>query len=108
RPWKLTPASGLPSCIFVHSNRTRMPEFRYTARNTQGQLVDGTVTANDRAGAIAQVEQKRCVPINIQAAGEDGGKSNAQVATLAPAPKHAASLSRESSPAKSLQAAAKS
>jgi hypothetical protein len=24
-----------------------MPEFRYSARNAQGQLVDGTLTAND-------------------------------------------------------------
>ncbi len=43
-----------------------MPEFRYSARNAQGQLVDGTVTANDRSAAIAQVEQKRCVPIRVQ------------------------------------------
>ena len=43
-----------------------MPDFRYSARNAQGQLVDGTVTANDRSAAIAQVEQKRCVPIRVQ------------------------------------------
>ena len=43
-----------------------MPEFRYSARNAQGQLVDGTVTANDRSAAIALVEGKRFVPIRVQ------------------------------------------
>ena len=43
-----------------------MPDFRYTARNNQGQLVDGVVSATDRANAISQVEQKRFVPIKIQ------------------------------------------
>jgi len=47
-----------------------MPQFRYTARNASGQLVDGTVTATDRSGAIAQVEQQRYVPIKIQAVEE--------------------------------------
>lgn len=47
-----------------------MPQFKYTARNSSGQLVDGTVTASDRAGAIAQVEQQRYVPIKIQAVSE--------------------------------------
>lgn len=52
-----------------------MPEFRYTARDAQGQLVDGVVTANDRSGAIAQIEQKRCVPIRIQLDGEKDAKT---------------------------------
>ena len=43
-----------------------MPEFRYSARNAQGTLVDGVVTASDRSAAIALVEQKRCVPIRVQ------------------------------------------
>ena len=43
-----------------------MPEFRYSARNAQGTLVDGVVTASDRSAAIAMVEQKRCVPIRVQ------------------------------------------
>jgi type II secretory pathway component PulF len=42
-----------------------MPQFRYTARDSSGQLVDGIVTANDRGAAIAQVEQKKCTPIKI-------------------------------------------
>jgi type II secretory pathway component PulF len=77
-----------------------MPEFRYTARNAQGQFVDGTVTANDRAGAIAQVEQKRCVPINIQPAGGDGGKAVAVAASTQAARTQAAGPSHEASPAK--------
>ena len=46
-----------------------MPTFNYRARDAQGQLVQGTVDANDRTGAIQIIEQKRCVPIKIEAAG---------------------------------------
>ena len=45
-----------------------MPQFRYTARDSSGQLVDGVITANDRPNAIAQVEQKKFTPIKIVAA----------------------------------------
>src|SRR5688572_20092825 len=62
-----------------------MPQFRYTARNAQGQLVDGVVTANDRSGAISQVEQQRLVPIKIQAAGDEASQGATAVATV-PAP----------------------
>lgn len=51
-----------------------MAQFRYTARNPQGQLVDGVVDANDRSSAIAQVEQQRLVPIKILAAAEEQAK----------------------------------
>lgn len=60
-----------------------MPQFRYTARNASGQLVDGTVTAADRSGAIAQVEQQRYVPIKIQVVAEE--KALAVAAPKAPA-----------------------
>ena len=49
-----------------------MPRFNYRARDAQGQLVQGTIEANDRAGAILAVEQRRCVPIKIEAAGDAG------------------------------------
>jgi type II secretory pathway component PulF len=62
-----------------------MPQFRYTARDAQGQLVDGVVTANDRTGAIAQVEQKRYVPIKIQMDSGGGGGGTAVAAPPAPA-----------------------
>src|SRR5688500_14745501 len=75
-----------------------MPQFRYTARNSQGQLVDGVVTANDRSGAITQVEQQRLVPIKIQPAGTE---ATTAVAVAEP-PKGAPAGGREStSPAKS-------
>jgi type II secretory pathway component PulF len=44
-----------------------MPQFRYTARNSDGKLIDGVITCNDRAAAIRQVESQRCVPIKIEA-----------------------------------------
>ena len=78
-----------------------MPEFRYTARNTDGLLVDGTVVANDRTGAMAQIEQKRCVPIQIQLATGGGGKSAGTLANTAVSAKQAGAPSREISPAKS-------
>ena len=43
-----------------------MPEFRFVARTSSGQLLDGAVTAPDRAGAILQVERKGAVPISIE------------------------------------------
>jgi type II secretory pathway component PulF len=49
-----------------------MPQFRYIARNAEGKLVDGVLTCNDRAAAIRQVEQQRCVPIKIESISTDG------------------------------------
>lgn len=69
-----------------------MPQFRYTARNPSGQMVDGVVTANDRGGAISQVEQQRFVPVKIQLVTDEPAKSVA----LATKP-----ASTEKSPAKS-------
>jgi type II secretory pathway component PulF len=46
-----------------------MPQFRYTARRSDGQLAQGVVEANDRAGAVLQVEQQRCFPIKIEVVG---------------------------------------
>jgi type II secretory pathway component PulF len=46
-----------------------MPQFRYTARRSDGQLAQGVVEANDRAGAVVQVEQQRCFPIKIEPVG---------------------------------------
>jgi len=42
-----------------------MPDFRFVARSSSGQLLDGTVVAQDRAAAIVQVERKGAVPISI-------------------------------------------
>ena len=43
-----------------------MPQFRYTARRSDGQLAQGVVEANDRAGAVVLVEKQRCFPIKIE------------------------------------------
>ena len=47
-----------------------MPQFRYTARNSSGQLVDGVIDSNDRAAAILQIEQQRFFPIKIESVAE--------------------------------------
>ena len=53
-----------------------MPSFSYVARNPEGKRIEGVVEANDRAGAIYQIEQLRCVPIKIEwTAGGDRKKS---------------------------------
>jgi len=46
-----------------------MPQFSYRARNAQGTLVEGVLDCADRAVAIRQIEQKRCIPIKIDIVG---------------------------------------
>ena len=43
-----------------------MPQFSYRARDAQGALVEGVLDCADRAIAIRQIEQKRCIPIKIE------------------------------------------
>jgi len=60
-----------------------MPQFRYTARRSDGQLAQGVVEANDRAGAVLLVEQQRCFPIKIEAVGaapQPAGRKGAEPA----------------------------
>jgi type II secretory pathway component PulF len=58
-----------------------MPQFRYTARRSDGQLAQGVVEANDRAGAVLLVEQQRCFPIKIELVGvQQGGRKEAEAA----------------------------
>jgi type II secretory pathway component PulF len=61
-------------------------QFRYTARRSDGQLAQGTVEANDRAGAVLLVEQQRCFPIKIEAvvAAGAGGRKEARGSVAAP------------------------
>ena len=54
-----------------------MPEFRFVARNSEGKLTDGVITCNDRAAAIRQVEQQKCVPIKIEAVAATNSKGTA-------------------------------
>jgi type II secretory pathway component PulF len=42
-----------------------MPQFAYRARNASGGLVEGVLECADRAVAIRQIEQQRCIPIRI-------------------------------------------
>jgi type II secretory pathway component PulF len=46
-----------------------MPQFAYRARNAQGGLVEGVVDCADRAVAIRQIEQQRCIPIKVDLVG---------------------------------------
>ncbi len=70
-----------------------MPRYSYRARNAQGQLVEGQIEASDRAAAIQQIEQKRCVPIKIEAVGGDAkpatvrANGSAKLPSTAPAPR---------------------
>src|SRR2546428_2369545 len=46
-----------------------MPQFTYRARNAEGALVEGVLDCADRAIAIRQIEQQRCIPIRIEVVG---------------------------------------
>ena len=46
-----------------------MPQFAYRARNAQGGLVEGVLDCPDRAVAIRQIEQQRCIPIKVDIVG---------------------------------------
>ncbi len=60
-------------------------QFRYTARRSDGQLAQGVVEANDRAGAVLLVEKERCFPIKIEAvgAGAPAGRKDAKGTAVA-------------------------
>jgi len=59
-----------------------MPQFAYRARNPQGTLVEGVLDCPDRAFAIRQIEQQRCIPIKIEAVvAAVKGRNGAAVAT---------------------------
>jgi type II secretory pathway component PulF len=66
-----------------------MPQFSYRARDAQGALVEGVLDCADRAIAIRQIEQKRCIPIKIEvvnARPESAERTRATNAAAAPAP----------------------
>ena len=61
-----------------------MPQFAYRARNPEGGLVEGVLDCPDRAVAIRQIEQQRCIPIKIEAV-SGTPKNGAQPPTAAAA-----------------------
>jgi type II secretory pathway component PulF len=65
-----------------------MPQFSYRARNPQGELVEGVLECADRTIAIHQIEQKRCIPIRIEAIGgrPEGADKKEATASAPPAP----------------------
>lgn len=56
-----------------------MPQFTYKARDPSGQLVEGAIEAADRAAAMLQIEEKRYMPIRIEAS--TGAKPRASSAS---------------------------
>jgi type II secretory pathway component PulF len=57
-----------------------MPQFRYHARKSDGKMIDGVITCNDRGSAILQVESQGGVPIKIEpvsASGAAGSSTSA-------------------------------
>ena len=62
-----------------------MPQFKYTARKSDGKLIDGVLTCSDRAAAIFQVEQQGGVPIKIEAvAGGEASPATSPAASSSP------------------------
>jgi len=62
-----------------------MPEFAYTARKLNGNLVHGALEANDRRAAIARVEQQIGVPIKIEQTAETAPVTGGQPPAESPA-----------------------
>ena len=79
-----------------------MPDFRFKARSASGELLDGTIAAQDRAAAISLVERQGAVPISISPVGavaapiksgktsasREAESANPELATLAHAHRH--------------------
>ena len=61
-----------------------MPQFSYRARNAQGELVEGILDCADRAVAIHQIEQKRCIPIRIEVVGAPPVGADKRESAIAP------------------------
>lgn len=66
-----------------------MPQFRFTARNSEGKLVDGVINCADRAAAIHQVEKDRCIPIKIEPLGAPAAANNSPATSKASTSKSA-------------------
>ena len=54
-----------------------MPEFTYVARKPDGSLSRGSLQANDRRAAIAQIEKQQGVPIKIEPVNSKPGAATA-------------------------------
>lgn len=80
-----------------------MPQFKYLARKSDGKLIDGVLTCNDRAAAIFQVEQQGGVPIKIEPLPAEKGAE--PKADAAPA-KRGAKIVAEKTPVAALPAGA--
>lgn len=52
-----------------------MGDFQYTAKNSLGETVIGTLTADNRAAAIAILEEKKLFPLDIADKSDDIRKS---------------------------------
>ncbi len=61
-----------------------MPQFSYRERTAQGELVEGVLDCADRAIAIHQIEQKRCIPIRIEVVGSPPVSANKKKSSVAP------------------------
>jgi len=64
-----------------------MPQFRYVARKSDGKMIDGVITCNDRGAAILQVESQGGIPIKIEpvtTSGSAGSSTSAPSAKSAP------------------------
>ena len=52
--------------MLFHVTFKTMPQFRYLARKSDGKMIDGVITCNDRGSAILQVESQGGTPIKIE------------------------------------------
>ncbi len=57
-----------------------MPSFAYQAATPDGRLVNGAIDAADKPGALARLQERGLLPINLAVPGEGGTKLHATLA----------------------------
>ena len=63
-----------------------MPVFSYTAKARNGETLSGTVEADDKRGALLQVERMGCVPITLREGGGAAGRERPPASSKTPHP----------------------
>ena len=50
-----------------------MGSFKYAAKKAGGQTVEGTIQAEDKTGALAELRKQNLVVLNVEAVSSKGG-----------------------------------
>ncbi len=59
-----------------------MPSFAYQAATADGRMVSGAIDAGDKLGALARLQERGLVPINVALPGETSAKLHSKLSDL--------------------------